>query len=160
MSSKMISRPICSWSLETSGAMAMFRVASRSFGWRWPFPFALPLPLPFAMGVGSGPQNEFVDVMDAGFAAHALELIGQIRGEQLRQPPAHGLFARDAGQLLDLRVPAFHAVFQVGRQDADVDRFDDVLAEFLQPLVLFHLALQRAVERGIFDGDPDVAGTA
>ena len=39
----------------------------------------------------------------------------------------------------------------------DVDRFDDVLAELLQPLVLFHLALQRAVERGVLDRDAHVA---
>ncbi len=68
------------------------------------------------------------------------------------------MLARNAAELFDLRVPAFHAVVQIGRQDADVDRFDDVFAEFLEPLVLLHFALQRAVEGGVFDGDADVAG--
>src|SRR5207244_12226014 len=56
---------------------------------------------------------------------------------------AHGLLAPDAGQLLDLRVPALDPVLQIDRQDPDVDRFDDVLAELLEPLVFFDLALQR-----------------
>ena len=42
--------------------------------------------------------------------------------------------------------------------NADVDRFDDVLAEFLQPLVFFDLLLQRTVEPAILDRDRDIAG--
>ena len=155
MSSKMISRPICSWCFETSGAMAMFRVASRSSGWRRPFPFGLPFPLTCGDAVRT--QGELVDMMDADFPAHAFELIGQIGGKQLRQPPPHRPLARDPAQLFDLRVPAFHPVFQVGGQDADIDGFDDIFVELLQPLVLFHFALQRTVERGVLDGDADVA---
>ena len=46
MSSKMISRPICSMSFETSGAIAMFSVdfAERA-GTSWPLPLPFPLPL-------------------------------------------------------------------------------------------------------------------
>ena len=35
-------------------------------------------------------QHELVDVVDAGLAAHAVELLGQLGGEQLGQLPAHG----------------------------------------------------------------------
>ncbi len=68
------------------------------------------------------------------------------------------MFARDAGETLDLRVPALDAVFKVRRQNADVDRFDDVLAELLQPLVLLDLGGEAAIEAGVLDGDGDVAG--
>ena len=81
-----------------------------------------------------------------GLAAHLVELVGQLVREQLPQRAAERDLPRDARELLDLRVPALHAVVEVGRQNADIDRFDDVLAEFLQPLVLLDLALQRAVE--------------
>ena len=138
--------------------MAMFRVASRNRRRHaWPCPLPLPLPLPPGAPT-AGLQHELVDVVDAGLAAHAVELLGQLGGEQLRELAAQRLLARDAAELLDLRVPALHAVVQVRRQDAHVDGFDDVLAEFLQPLVLLHLALQRAVERGVLDGDADIAG--
>ena len=52
----------------------------------------VPLPLPCAVAVGRGAaglQHELVDVVDAGFAAHPVELLGQLRREQLRQPAAH-----------------------------------------------------------------------
>ena len=70
----------------------------------------------------------------------------KIAGEEIAETLAYGLLARDAAELLELGVPAFDAIVQIGRQDADVDRFDDVFAEFLEPLVLVDLALQRAVE--------------
>ena len=134
----------------------MFRVASLSAPPRVSVPVAVAVPL--ATAGERRLEHEFVDVMDSGFAAHAVELLGERRREQLRELPAQRLLAGDAGELLDLRIPALHAIFQVGRQNSHVDRLDDVLAEFLQPLVLLHLALQRTVERGVFDGDGDVAG--
>ena len=82
--------------------------------------------------------------------------VGHVGREELAQGSAQRDVSRNAGQLLDLRVPALHAVVQIDGQDADVDRFDDVLAEFLQPLVLFDLLLQRTVETAILDGDRDV----
>ena len=63
--------------------------------------------------------------------------------EQLAQRAAERDVPRNAGELLDLGVPALDAIVKIGRQDADVDRLDDILAEFLQPLVFFDFLLQR-----------------
>ena len=101
-------------------------------------------------------QREFVEMMDAHLAARALELLDQRRREKLRQRAAHGIGAADAAQPLHLRIPAFDSVVETGRENADIDRFDDVLAEFLQPLILVHFLFERAVEIGVFGGDPDV----
>ena len=90
--------------------------------------------------------------------ADAVELIHEFVREQIVQAAADGSFASDAGQLLHLGVPTLHPVFQVSRQDADVDGFDDVLAELFEPLVLLDLAGQRTVEARILDGDGYVAG--
>ena len=86
-------------------------------------------------------------------ARACVELLAQVCGEQLGQAAAHRSLPRDAGQPFDLRVPALDTIIQIRRQNADVDRFDDVLAELLQPLVLFHLALQRTVQPRVLDRD-------
>ena len=88
-------------------------------------------------------------------AAQFVELLAQLRRKQFGKRRPRRLRA-DAGQPLDLRVPAFHAVVETGRQYADVDRFDDVFAELLQPLVFVGFALQRTVEPRIFDRDRNV----
>src|SRR5439155_7411331 len=76
--------------------------------------------------LGSRAQDKFVDVMDAGIGAYVLELLGQIGGEQSGERLSNRLLARDAGEPLDLRVPALHAIIKPRRQDADVDGFNDV----------------------------------
>ena len=105
-----------------------------------------------------GPQDELVDMVDAVLAAHAGELLHHFGRKQLGEGMADGLLAQDTGQLLELRVPTLHAVVQVRRQDAHVDRLHNILAELLEPLVLFDFALQRAVEARVLDGDADIAG--
>ena len=57
-----------------------------------------------------------------------------------------------------LRVPALDPVFQIDREDADVDGFDNVLVELLQPLEFGNLLLQPLVELRVLDGDADVSG--
>ena len=48
-----------------------------------PVAWPLPLPLPFTAAPRQRRlQHELVDVVDAGFAAHAVELVGQLVGEQ------------------------------------------------------------------------------
>ena len=61
-------------------------------------------------------------------------------------------------QLLDLRIPALHAIVQIRRENADVDRLDNVLAEFLQPFVLLDLAAAASGRARVFDSDPHIAG--
>src|ERR1035438_7105422 len=55
-------------------------------------------------GQRCGVQLELIDVVNAGLAAHALELIRQVGGEQFRQLAADGGLPRVSGELLDLRV--------------------------------------------------------
>ena len=59
---------------------------------------------------------------------------------------------------LHLRVPAFDAVVEIDGEDADVDGFDDVLVELLEPLKLDDLFLEARVEAGVLQSDADVAG--
>ena len=53
---------------------------------------------------------------------------------------------------LHLGVPALDAVFEIDGEDADVDRFDDVLVEILQALELVDLGFEPAVELRVLDG--------
>ena len=55
-------------------------------------------------------------------------------------------------------VPALDAVFQIKGEDADVDGFDDVFVEFLQPFELADLFFEPRIEAGILQRDADVAG--
>ena len=101
-------------------------------------------------------QREFVEVMDAHLAARALELLDQRGGEKFRQSAAYRIGAPDAAQPLHLRIPAFDPVVETRRENADVNRLDDVLAEFLQALILVHFLFERPVEIGVFGGDADI----
>ncbi len=103
-------------------------------------------------------EDELIDVVDAGLAADAIEHLAQVGGEKLAQRASDGGGAGDAGEGFHARVPAFDAVVEIGGEDADVDGFDDVFAEFLEALVLLGLALERFVEADVFEGDADVAG--
>ena len=86
-SSKMISRPICSQVLgnqrRDGDVQRGFPECARPFDCRDRSPWPLPLHRPAF-------QHELVDVMDAGFAAHAVELLHQVGREQFRQLAAHG----------------------------------------------------------------------
>ena len=121
----------------------------------------LPLPLPFDRATaGRGRlQHEFVDVVDAGLAAHPVELLGRVRRGTVRASRRPTACSRVMPVSCSICVfQLSDPIFQVRRQNSDVDRFDDVLAEFLEPLVLLDLALQGAVQRRVLDRDADVAG--
>ena len=62
-----------------------------------------------------GPQHEFVDVDECRIRrARRFELVAQIGREAARRSlPADGVVARDSGELLDLRVPALHAIVEI-----------------------------------------------
>src|SRR3954447_8071069 len=102
-------------------------------------------------------QHEFVDVVDSGLPDDAIELVDQLVREQVAQFTTKRVLALDPAELFDLGVPALDPVLQVHRQYTDINGFDDVLAELLQALVLFHLPLQGTVQRGVLDGDSDVS---
>ena len=48
-------------------------------------------------------------------------------------------------------------VFQIHGHHADVDRFNNVLVEILEPLVLADLLLKRGVQPPVLDRDADVS---
>ncbi len=75
-----------------------------------------------------------------GALAHAVVLFQKCGREHVAQRAAQRLRARRRVHHFHLRVPRLDAVFQVHRQHADADGLDDVLVEFLQPLVLRRLA--------------------
>ena len=64
--------------------------------------------------------------------------------------------ARNGEQIFELRIPGFDAIFQIDREYAYVQRFDDVLTEILQPLDLHGLLLERLIEPRILNGDGNV----
>ena len=45
---------------------------------------------------------------------------GERGGEEIGEAAAERLIPGDAGQVLDLRIPALHPVFQIGGEDAHV----------------------------------------
>ena len=96
--------------------------------------------------------------MDAHFAPGAFKLFHERGRKQLSQRTANGVSAADAAQALHLGIPAFDAIIKTRCQNADADGFDDVFAEFLEPLVLVHFLFQGKIEVGVLGGDADVVG--
>ncbi len=79
-------------------------------------------------------------------------------GEDGAKCLAEGFGAAEGVHGFHLRVPALDAVVEIDGEDADVDGFDDVLVEFLEPLELADLFFEARVEAGVLQGDADVAG--
>ena len=92
-----------------------------------------------------------------GVLPHAIELFDKLRRENRFQRLRQSLPARHRIHHFHLRIPALDAVFHVERHHSHVDRFDDVLVEVLQPLVLSRLLLQRGIELSILNGDAEIA---
>ena len=101
-------------------------------------------------------QGHAINVVNALIRLQFIEFLAKLGGKQFAKRATEGILTADAGQLFNLTVPTFDAPVQTRGQNADVDGFDDVFAEFLQALVLVRLALQRTVEARIFNGDGDV----
>ncbi len=108
----------------------------------------------------AGPRGErkLVEVMHALLVAEALQSLDELRGEDGAQLLADRLGAAESIHGLHLRVPALDAVVQIHSQDADVDRFDDVFVELLQPFEFADLLFQPGIEAGILQRDANVAG--
>ena len=118
MSSTMTSRPTTLNLRVTSGAIATFTMRDSPRG---------------------SCQPEFIEIVDAGILADAVKLLGEGGRKNLAQRTPHHLPARLGIHDFHLRVPGLDAILQVHSHDADVDGFDNVLVEILEPLVLVHL---------------------
>ena len=96
--------------------------------------------------------------MDAVLTAQRREPIDELGRQQFGELPSHRRRALDTGQPFDFIVPTADPILEIGRENADVDRLDDVLVKLLQALVFVDLALQRMVEARVLDGDADIVG--
>ena len=103
-------------------------------------------------------EMEFVDAGNVLVGGARGDFRDEVRGEQLGESAAESLASRDIEQSLELRIPGFQAILAIHGEDADVERFDDVLAEVFETLDLRGLLLERLVEPGVFNGDGQVAG--
>jgi hypothetical protein len=95
--------------------------------------------------------------MDAGLPADTVKLFRQRGREQIGKPVPERMLPRNSAELFDLRIPAFDPIFQIRRQNPYIDRFNDILAEFLETFVLLYFALEGAIQSGILDCDTDIA---
>ena len=98
--------------------------------------------------------------MDAGLAAYISKFLAKVIGKEIAKALAHGVGPSDAGEFFDLRVPAFHPVIEANGEDADVDGFDDVLAELLEAFIFVGFVAERRVKAGVFYGDGDIVGNS
>ena len=137
MSSTRMMRPTATKLRVTSGAMAILAMRSLAVGQH---------------------QPELVERVRAMLVAHAVEPGDKLRRQDSGDRLTQNLGARLLVHALHLRVPALDAVVEVDGEDADVDRFDDVLVELLEAFELRDLLLQPAVELRVLNGDADVAG--
>ena len=106
----------------------------------------------------AGGQRELIKVMNALLVAEALQRLDELHREDSTQFLADSLRAAKRVHGLHLRIPAFDAVVQVQRQDAHIDRFDNVFVEFFEPLEFADFFFQPRVEAGVLQSDADVAG--
>ena len=103
-------------------------------------------------------QPEFIEGVRALFFADGIEPRDEIGREELGDGLPECIGARPGEQHLHLRVPALDPVIEIDSKDADVDGFDDVLVELLEPLEVGDLLLESAIELRVLNGDADVAG--
>ena len=96
--------------------------------------------------------------MDARLAFHFIKAVRHVGREKLAQRPSQRDMSWNAGEFLDLGVPALDSIVKVDGHNADIDRFDDVFAEFLEALVFLDFLLERTVETAILDCDRDISG--
>ncbi len=96
--------------------------------------------------------------MDAGLIFEAAKLGHELRREDGFDGLVQDVDAGHREHDFHLRVPALDGFVEADGEDADVDGFDDVLVEFLEPFVLGDFLGERCVEAGVLYGDADVGG--
>ena len=101
---------------------------------------------------------EFVEAGDALIAGARRNFRHQIGRKHVLELAADGFVARHADQPLKLRIPGFHRAAEIHGQHADVQRFDDIFREILEPLDLRRFLFQGGVELGIVERDGQIAG--
>ena len=114
-----------------------------------------------ALLAGAGLDAEFVEIVDACTEPSSPIARWNSSTKDAGKTRSSGVQGLGAGQRVHhfhLRVPALDALFEIDGEDADVDRLDDVLVEFLEPLIFRGLLLQTGVEARVLQGDADVAG--
>src|ERR1700733_6286814 len=89
--------------------------------------------------------------------ANAVESGDEFGRQNGRDRLAQDLGARLLVHALHLGVPALDTIVEVDREDADVNRFDDILVKLLEAFKLGNLLLQPPVELCVLNGDTDVA---
>ena len=90
--------------------------------------------------------------------ANAVILFYEGCREDLAQRPSKRLCSRLRVHHFHLRVPRLHPIGQIHGKDADTDGLNDILVEFLQPLVRGDALLQRGIESRVLDRNTDVSG--
>src|SRR6266480_1070905 len=88
---------------------------------------------------------------------HVLDGLNQIAIENFVYAAAQSALARDAENLFERAVPCRDPALEVNYENADVDAFDDVLGELLEPGEFFRLLPLGPVQQAILYCDRDVA---
>ena len=167
-SSKIISRPICFASLrdqrrdrQIDNRLARLRRRLGQFQpavpvSRW-HPRRSPRSVHFRRERAAAAESCCRHCERSRHAAHFIEFLTQAPAGKI------SLKRRPMALLRLMPVSRSICVFQLSTRSSrpaaripDIDRFDDVLAEFLQSLVFIGFALQRAVEPRVLDGDRNV----
>src|SRR6185436_12277983 len=105
---------------------------------------------------------ELVDVADffetpAIFSQHLLQRVGKIFGEQILDAFPNCRIATEIEDVFERRVESCNSPVEIDREQANVNRFDNRLVEFLQQLQLRRALLLILVEQTVFNRDCDVA---
>jgi hypothetical protein len=101
---------------------------------------------------------ELVQVVNARLIFEASEFGHELRREDDIDGLVQDIDARHSEHHFHLRIPALHRFVQPDGEDADVDRLNDVLVEFLEPFVFGDLLGEGCVEAGVLDSNADVGG--
>src|SRR5689334_6154123 len=86
-----------------------------------------------------------------------LQILGEALIKDLLDLLTDRLVAAEAHHLLEGRVTARDPAVLINREQADIDRLDDRLVEFLQQGEFFGMLLLLAIEPTVFNSDTDVA---
>src|SRR5216683_1591192 len=82
----------------------------------------------------------------------------QFLRQQRAELPSNGFLARHSEKLFHARVPGFDDALQINGKHADVQGFNDIFAEVLEPRDFEGFLFERAVELRVVESDGDVAG--